>query len=86
MARRRLGVLLTVAAMLTSLVATAQEVVHFPSLDTGRTMLDGYLFRAAGAGRHPAVVGLHGCSGMFTAAHAILPSEFAWAYLLNQRG
>jgi dienelactone hydrolase len=48
----------------------AQEVVHFPSLeDNGpgppATVLDGYLFRPAGEGRHPAIVGLHGCSGMF---------------------
>jgi len=45
----------------------AQEAVHFPSLD-GSTQLDGYLYRPAGEGRHPAIVGLHGCSGMFSRA------------------
>lgn len=48
----------------------AQEIVHFPSLaDNGpgqpATMLDFYLFRPVGEGRHPAIVGLHDCSGMF---------------------
>jgi dienelactone hydrolase len=64
----------------------AQEQVHFPSLDDQHTMLDGYLFRAPGDGRHPAVVGVHGCSGMFSLNGGILPSELAWANLLNSRG
>lgn len=86
MAGRAVGV---IAALLFALLggrATAQELVHFPSLDAGRTVLDGYLFRAAGGGRHPAVVGLHGCSGMFLPSGAILPGEFAWAYLLASAG
>jgi dienelactone hydrolase len=60
--------------------------VHFPSLDDQHTTLDGYLFRADGAGRHPAVVGLHGCSGMLSPRGAIFPIEFSWAYLFNQLG
>ena len=47
--------------------ATAQELVHFPSLD-GATQLDGYLYGPSGEGRRPAIVGLHGCSGMFSRA------------------
>jgi dienelactone hydrolase len=48
-----------------------QKVV-FPSEDaelTGGkpTMLEGYLFRPEGPGPFPAIVGLHGCSGLFTA-------------------
>ena len=72
--------------------AVAQEVVHFPSLeDNGpgqaATSLDGYLFRPQGEGRHPAIVGLHGCSGMFVQrTGAILASLFAWAIELNRRG
>ena len=72
--------------------AAAQEVVHFPSLeDNGpgqpATVLDGYLFRPAGDGRHPAIVGLHGCSGMFNRrTGAILESLFAWAIELNRHG
>src|SRR5207249_964702 len=45
--------------------ALAQQIVHFPSLEDngpGRppTVLDGYLFRPVGEGRHPAIVALHG--------------------------
>src|ERR1700676_1753735 len=70
-----------------SLVAPAQESVHFPSLDPTVPSLDGYLFRPAGEGRHPAVVGLHGCSGMFSKTSGrILPIYRAWAAELTGRG
>ena len=57
------------AALLWAGLAGAQQVVHFPSLDDNgpgqpSTTLDGYLFLPSGEGRHPAIVGLHGCSGM----------------------
>jgi len=73
-------------------VAAAQEIVHFPSLDDNgpgqpTTQLDGYLFRPASDGRHPAVIGLHGCSGMFVRGTAsITPLYRAWASELTQRG
>ena len=67
-------------------VAAAQEVVHFPSLD-GTTQLDGYLYRPSGEGRHPAIVGLHGCSGMFSrATGAISPIYREWAGELTRQG
>jgi dienelactone hydrolase len=75
--------LLTCAAASTS--AAAQQVVHFPSLDDRGTMLDGYLYRAPAPGRHPAVVGLHGCSGMFFQGR-LSALEFAWAYLFTSHG
>jgi dienelactone hydrolase len=66
--------------------ATAQDSVHFKSLD-GTTELDGYLYRPAGEGRHPAVVGLHGCSGLFSrATGAIAPIYREWAAELNRLG
>jgi dienelactone hydrolase len=65
--------------------AMAQELVHFPSLD-GTTQLDGYLYRPAGEGRHPAIVGLHGCSGMFNRAGAIFPIFREWAAELTRQG
>src|SRR5436190_19884598 len=76
-----------VAALLVwSLAARAQEAVHFPSLD-GATPLDGYLYRPAGEGRYPAVVGLHGCSGMFSrATGGIGPLYREWAGELTRRG
>jgi dienelactone hydrolase len=82
---RRFGLCLMVASTLAARAA-AQENVHFRSLDDQQTVLDGYLFRAPGEGRHPAIVGLHGCSGMFLPSGAILPNEFAWAYLFMSGG
>jgi len=74
------------ALLLWSVGAHAQETVHFPSLD-GSTQMDGYLYRAAGQGRRPAVVGLHGCSGMFSrATGAISPIYREWAAELNRHG
>jgi dienelactone hydrolase len=66
--------------------ATAQEIVHFPSLD-GTTQLDGYLYRPAGEERLPAIVGLHGCSGMASfASGATRPIYRDWAAELNRHG
>jgi dienelactone hydrolase len=64
----------------------AQETVHFASLD-GTTALDGYLYRPPGEGRHPAVVGLHGCSGLFSRTTGfIAPIYREWAAELNRLG
>ena len=66
--------------------AMAQDSVHFRSLD-GTTELDGYLYRPAGEGRHPAIVGLHGCSGLFSrATGSIGPIYREWAAELNRLG
>jgi dienelactone hydrolase len=85
MTSRWLGSLLAIGCAFVSMSAAAQDVVHFPSLDDRHTMLDGYLYRAAGDGRHPAIVGLHGCSGMFV-RNSVSPLEFAWTYQLRSRG
>jgi len=72
--------------------ATAQQLVHFPSLDDNgpgqqATMLDGYLFRPGGEGRRPAIVFLHGCGGLFSHATGdIQARERDWAAELNRRG
>jgi dienelactone hydrolase len=84
MAKQWLGVVFAAICALAAGRAGAQDIVHFPSLDDQHTMLDGYLFRAPGEGRHPVVVGLHGCSGMLSPRGTILPIEFSWAYLFNQ--
>lgn len=70
--------------------AAAQELVHFPSAEDdvpGRsaTPLDGYLFRPAGDARHPGVVFLHGCGGLFMSG-AVEPGERDWAAELTGRG
>jgi dienelactone hydrolase len=72
--------------------ATAQQFVHFPSLDGNGpsqppTMLDGYLFRPAGEEGRPAIVFLHGCGALFSyATLGIEPRELDWAALLNRLG
>ena len=73
-------------------MVTGQELVHFPSLeDNGpgqaSTMLDGYLFRAPGSDRPPAIVGLHGCSGLpARTTGSIAPSYRVWAAEFNRHG
>lgn len=91
---KRFACLVAAAATLWSgcSAAMAQEAVHFPSLeDNGAgqpsTVLDGYLFRPAGAGRHPAIVGLHGCSGMFARATGQMTGLYRdWAAEFARRG
>jgi len=78
--------------LLWSVAVAAQELVHFPSFeDNGAglssTMLNGYLWRGAGEGQHPAVIFLHGCGGLFLGSSgAIEPGESDWARELTRRG
>ncbi|VWC51589.1 dienelactone hydrolase family protein [Burkholderia lata] len=70
-----------------SALASAQTAVHFASTDgPPATTLDGYLFPAPGAGPHPAIVFLHGCSGMFAKSGAIYSRERDWASRFNAAG
>jgi dienelactone hydrolase len=71
--------------------AVAQQKLHFPALDgkegIAPTELDGYLFRPDGPGPHPAVVFMHGCSGLFSrATKAIVSREMAWQQQLVAKG
>ena len=86
MTGRWVGLFVAALCMLAATTVAAQDVVRFPSFDAGRTLLDGYLYRPAGNAPHPAVVGLHGCSGMMSAHGGVLPIETAWAYRLNSLG
>lgn len=90
---RMLGALVAVMMLLmaTGGTAAAQEKVQFLSaFDNGAgkspTKLDGYLFKANGTGKHPAVVFLHGCFGMFDAPGKIAAVEMQWARRLNRAG
>src|SRR5580704_7976370 len=66
--------------LLLSAAGEAQQLVHFPSLDAAATPLDGYLYRPGGGGRHPALVFLHGCAGLFTRTSSSINSrEMDWA-------
>lgn len=86
--RRGLGALLLIVFWAS--LATAQDVMHFPSLDQNganepATMLNGYLFRPAGDGPHPAVVGMHGCSGM-AGVNGMFPIYRQWGAELARDG
>lgn len=77
------------AAAVTSTSAT--ELVAFPSKDadvtTGEpTRLSGRIMRPAGAGPFPAVVLLHGCSGLYTKAGALSSRHLWWARALRDQG
>lgn len=72
---------------LSSIGATAQELVHFPSLEPSAPMLDGYLLRPAGQGAHPALVFMHGCGGLIgRATGRINAREIDWAARFNAQG
>jgi dienelactone hydrolase len=67
--------------------AKAQERIQFRSLESSATVLDGYLYPSIGVGRHPAVVFLHGCSGMFDHSTGLISRlERDWASVLNGDG
>ena len=71
--------------------ATAQQKVQFPALDgkdgAAPTVLDGYLFQPNGPGPRPAIVFMHGCSGLFSrTTNAIVSRETAWRQLLVDKG
>jgi dienelactone hydrolase len=84
MGRRLLGIFFAAMLAVAAGHADAQEIVHFPSLD-GQTTLNGYLFRAGG-GRHPALVFMHGCGGLFTSKGSLLSRETDWAARLTAAG
>jgi dienelactone hydrolase len=97
--RISLGCLFSVALLFgeCGIASAASTQVRFPSLDDNgagqpATMLDGFLFLPLGDARHPAVIFLHGCSGLGIAG-AIDPGELewwagemAWAAELNRLG
>lgn len=68
------------------MTAAAQERVGFASLDAAGTPLVAHLLRPADAERHPAVVFLHGCGGLYRRDGAIVERETDWAERLVGRG
>jgi dienelactone hydrolase len=52
--------------------------VHFPSLDAHHTMIGGALFRPDRQGPQPAVVMMHGCSGLYTRSGRMQTNLAAW--------
>lgn len=74
-----LGLLLGIAAP-----ASAMEQVSFASRDG--TMLIGWLAKPAGDGPFPAVVGMHGCAGLWTGSGKISARESDWSARLVAEG
>ena len=65
--------------------AYKSEWVSFPALEefNGRPVkLDGLLYRPAGKGPFPALMLMHGCSGMFASNGEVTQSYLHWAELL----
>ncbi|MFN7085408.1 MAG: dienelactone hydrolase family protein [Burkholderiales bacterium] len=65
------------------------ERVEFPALkdfDGQAVTLDGWLYRPRGTGPFPALVLLHGCSGMYGSQGYVTPSYRHWAELLRDEG
>jgi dienelactone hydrolase len=90
---RYLVVWAVVSLMLYGQSATAQEKIHFASLDRDASghpvILDGYLFKPESSdatGPHPAVVFMHGCGGLLNRSGEILSRESDWAHRLVQQG
>jgi len=66
--------------------AAAQERVQFPSAGEDATELDGYLYRPAGDGPHPALVFMHGCGGLLNKSGTPWTRESDWAQRFNALG
>src|SRR5579871_2292432 len=72
--------------------APAQEIVSFPSLDSGMTngapatRLRAVLLRPTGRGPFPAVVALHGCTGLFDKQGKLVAREGVWGEELTKQG
>jgi dienelactone hydrolase len=87
MATHWLGIVAAAVWALANAPATTQELVHFPSLEPSAPMLDGYLFRPPGEGRHPALIFLHGCGGLISRfSGRINTRESDWAARFNADG
>ena len=71
------------ALTILSAAASAAETVSFPGDDV---TLSGILYRPAGNGPFPAVVALHGCSGLFGKDGSLSPRHADWAERLMAKG
>src|SRR5258706_12728268 len=79
------GLLIALALSAAAVAASAQQSVNFTSLD-GTTNLTAHLSRPEGDAPRPALVLMHGCSGLPNAKGRILPIYQAWMRALVGRG
>lgn len=86
-------VVIALACAVAVSMSLAQEKVTFASLDRSASgppvMLDGYLYvpqHDAPGARYPAVVFMHGCSGLLTRSGKVMSREADWAQRLTSQG
>jgi dienelactone hydrolase len=79
------GLLIALALSAAAVAASAQQSVNFTSLD-GTTNLTAHLSRPEGDAPRPALVLMHGCSGLLNAKGRILPIYQAWMRALVVQG
>jgi len=75
---------LALALCAVATAAGAQQTVNFTSLD-GTTNLTAHLSRPEGDAPRPALVLMHGCSGLLDAKGRILPIYRAWMRAVGAR-
>jgi len=85
MSRLRLSIALVSVVLSFVAPAATAETIHFPSLD-GTTNLAAHLVRPEGAVPRPAVVMLHGCSGLVNSKGHVLALYRMWARALEVQG
>lgn len=85
MARSLTRLLFALALSVLASAAAAQQAVNFPSLD-GQTNLIAHLSRPEGDAPRPAVVLMHGCSGLLGKNGRMLPIYRAWMRALVVQG
>ncbi|GAU81015.1 dienelactone hydrolase [Bosea sp. BIWAKO-01] len=76
--------LAAIAVLACAMPACAMEQVSFPSRDG--TVLTGWIAKPAGSGPFPAVVALHGCSGLWRASGGLSARESDWSARLVAAG
>lgn len=69
----------TAAVVWSADAVAAPESVRFNSTDAQATPIAGLLYRPAGAGPFPAVVMMHGCSGLYAPSGKVQTNLAAWA-------
>src|ERR1700684_3536366 len=80
-----LRALLIALALSAATAATAQQAVNFTSLD-GTTNLTAHLSRPEGDAPRPALVMMHGCSGLLDGKGRIFAIYRAWARAVVVQG
>src|SRR5262245_3758364 len=74
------------AALILVAVATSAPAAEVIDVGEGEAALNAVLYRPAGAGPFPVVVGMHGCSGMLNSGGQIVRRFADWGERLSKEG